>query len=117
MTAPLAAPSTTFTAPDDRTAPEPAEHRGLARDQVRLLVASPAGITHTTFRDLPAHLNSADLLVVNTSGTVPAELDGRWRNGQPVVVHLATDLRAGCGVGGLRTAPHAAAPIRDAAPA
>jgi S-adenosylmethionine:tRNA ribosyltransferase-isomerase len=116
MTAPLAAPSTTFTAPDVRTATEPAEHRGLARDQVRLLVASPAGITHTTFRDLPAHLNSADLLVVNTSGTLPAELDGRWRNGQPVVVHLATDLRDGCWVAELRTAPDAAAPILDAAP-
>ena len=116
MTAPLAAPSTTFTAPDDRTATEPAEHRGLARDQVRLLVASPAGLTHTIFRDLPDHLGSGDLLVVNTSGTLPAELEGRWRDGRPVVVHLATDLRDGSWVAELRTAPDAGAPILDAEP-
>ena len=113
---PLAAPSTTFSAPDDRTATEPAEHRGLARDQVRLLVASPAGLTHTIFRDLPDHLGSGDLLVVNTSGTLPAELEGRWRDGRPVVVHLATDLRDGSWVAELRTAPDAGAPILDAEP-
>jgi S-adenosylmethionine:tRNA ribosyltransferase-isomerase len=116
MSAALAVPSTIFSAPDDLTATEPAEHRGLARDQVRLLVASPAGITHTTFRDLPDQLHRGDLLVVNTSGTLPAELDGRWRNGRPVVVHLATDLRDGCWVAELRTAPHGAAPVLDAEP-
>jgi S-adenosylmethionine:tRNA ribosyltransferase-isomerase len=115
MSAPLAAPSTIFSAPEDRTATEPAEHRGLARDQVRLLVASPAGITHTTFRELPEQLNCGDLLVVNTSGTLPAELDGRWRGGRPVVVHLATDLRDGTWVAELRTAPDGAAPVLDAA--
>ncbi len=46
MTAALQTPTTTFSSPDDRTATEPPEYRGLARDQVRLLVASPAGITH-----------------------------------------------------------------------
>jgi S-adenosylmethionine:tRNA ribosyltransferase-isomerase len=116
MTTPLAAPSTIFSAPDDRTATEPAEYRGLARDQVRLLVASPAGITHTTFRELPDQLTRGDVLVVNTSGTLPAELDGRWRGGRPVVVHLATDLRDGTWVAELRTAPDAAAPVLDAAP-
>ena len=116
MTAPFSAPSTTFSAPDDRTATQPAEYRGLARDQVRLLVASPAGITNTSFRDLPDHLNRGDLLVVNASGTLPAELDGRWRDGRPVVVHLATDLRDGTWVAELRTEPDAAAPILDAAP-
>jgi S-adenosylmethionine:tRNA ribosyltransferase-isomerase len=115
VSAPLAAPSTIFSAPDDRTATEPAEHRGLARDQVRLLVASPAGITHSTFRELPDQLTRGDLLVVNTSGTLPAELDGSWRDGQPVVVHLATDLRDGSWVAELRTAPDAAAPVLDAA--
>jgi S-adenosylmethionine:tRNA ribosyltransferase-isomerase len=116
VSAPLAAPSTVFSPPDDRTATEPAEHRGLSRDQVRLLVASPAGIMHTVFRELPDQLNQADLLVVNTSGTLPAELDGRWRNGRPVVVHLATDLRDGTWVAELRTPPDAAAPVLDAEP-
>ena len=54
--------------------------------------------------------------MVNTSGTLPAELDGRWRDGRPVVVHLATDLRDGIWVAELRTAPDAGAPILDAAP-
>jgi len=86
MTAPLATPATTFTAPDGRTATEPAEYRGLTRDQVRLLVAGPAGLTHTTFRNLPDQLTGADLLVVNTSGTLPAEVPGSWRDGRPIVV-------------------------------
>ena len=115
MTA-TAIPSTTFAAPDDRTATEPPEHRGLARDEVRLLVASPDGIVHTRFRDLPHHLRAGDLLVVNTSATLPAELDGRWRGSQPVVVHLASDLRDGTWVAELRTAPDGAEPVLDASP-
>src|SRR4029077_12445183 len=90
----VAAPATVFRAPDDHTATEPPEYRGLARDEVRLLVASPGGGTHARFRDLPQHLRAGDLLVVNTSATLPAELDGR-RSGNPVVVHLATDLGDG----------------------
>ena len=34
-------PHTRFTFPDDRTATEPPEQRGLRRDGVRLLVATP----------------------------------------------------------------------------
>ena len=37
-------------------APQPAEERGLARDEVRLLVATPDGLSHERFRDLPDHL-------------------------------------------------------------
>ena len=107
MSTAVATPTTTFSAPDDRTATEPPEHRGLTRDQVRLLVASPAGIVHARFRDLPQYLREGDLLVVNDSGTLPAELDGHWRSGRPVVVHLATDLRDGTWVAELRTAPTA----------
>ena len=115
MTAPLAAPSTTFAAPDDRTATEPPEHRGLrpGRGPAAGRLARPASPT-PRFRDLPDHLRPGDLLVVNTSATLPAELDGRWRDGRPVVVHLATDLRDGTWVAELRTAPDAAAPILDA---
>ena len=42
--------------------------------------------------------------MVNTSATLPAELDGR-RSGKPVVVHLATDLGDGTWVAELRSAP------------
>ena len=113
MSTAIATPTTTFSAPDDRTATEPPEYRGLARDQVRLLVASPAGITNSQFRDLPRHLQAGDLLVVNDSGTLPAELDGHWRGGRPVIVHLATDLGDGTWVAELRTAPAAGSPILD----
>ncbi|MET0862884.1 MAG: S-adenosylmethionine:tRNA ribosyltransferase-isomerase [Nakamurella sp.] len=114
MTALLAAPSTTFSAPDDRTATEPVEYRGLARDEVRLLVAGPAGISHARFRDLPSFLLPGDLLVVNTSATLAAEVDGQWRGEQSLVVHVATDLGDGTWVAELRTSPTASAPVLDA---
>lgn len=74
MTA-LGQASTHFVLPAGRAAPLPPEERGLARDQVRLLVASRDGVTHTTFAHLPGHLQSGDLVVVNTSATVAAVLD------------------------------------------
>lgn len=109
------APSIRFPAPDDRTAAEPAEARGLRRDGVRLLVAAPAGVTHTSFRHLPDHLAPGDLVVVNNSATVAGEADGLWR-GRPVVVHVATELEDGSWVVELRTAPAGGRAILTAAP-
>ncbi|HET7689368.1 MAG TPA: S-adenosylmethionine:tRNA ribosyltransferase-isomerase, partial [Nocardioidaceae bacterium] len=48
------------------------EARGLRRDEVRMLVAQPGELTHAQVRDLPDHLRPGDLLVVNTSATLPA---------------------------------------------
>ena len=56
-------------------APQPAEWRGLARDEVRLLVGTGEGITHARFQDLPQHLRAGDVLVVNNSATVAGEID------------------------------------------
>jgi S-adenosylmethionine:tRNA ribosyltransferase-isomerase len=56
------------------------------RDAVRMLVASRAGISHHRFLDLPDLLEPGDLLVVNTSATLPAALDASPR------VHLSTPL-------------------------
>jgi S-adenosylmethionine:tRNA ribosyltransferase-isomerase len=58
------------------------------RDHVRMLVASRAGISHHRFLDLPDLLEPGDLLVVNTSATLPAALmsPGGLR------VHLSTPL-------------------------
>lgn len=106
-------PSTRFEA--SAFAPRPAEHRGLARDEVRLLVGTPDGITHARFRDLPDHLCPGDVLVVNTSATVPGEVDATL-DGQPVVAHLAHRLDDGDRVVELRTAPDAARAVLDAAP-
>ncbi|MEV3923387.1 S-adenosylmethionine:tRNA ribosyltransferase-isomerase [Actinomadura coerulea] len=63
-----------FTLPAALEAHEPPEARGQARDGVRLLVARRASgeVSHHAFRDLPSLLDPGDLLVVNTSATLPA---------------------------------------------
>ncbi|MGI8665076.1 MAG: S-adenosylmethionine:tRNA ribosyltransferase-isomerase [Jatrophihabitans sp.] len=114
MTALTVGPSTRFELPDGRTAAEPPERRGLGRDGVRLLVAGPAGVSHHRFHELPAMLRAGDLVVVNTSRTVAAELTGIGADGWPVVLHVATALDDGSWVIELRTAPDAAEPILTA---
>ncbi|PYE49378.1 S-adenosylmethionine:tRNA ribosyltransferase-isomerase [Deinococcus yavapaiensis] len=85
-----------FTLPPDLEAHEPPEARGLARDDVRLLVSRVRDdtVTHAHFRDLPNFLTSDDLLVLNTSGTLPAALRADRADGTPLVVHLSTHLPA-----------------------
>ena len=53
---------------------EPAEVRGAGRDDVRLLVAQRGSgrIEHAIFGELPELLDPGDMLVVNTSSTLPA---------------------------------------------
>ena len=58
------------------------------RDEVRLLAASSAGIEHHRFTDLPDLLQPGDLVVVNTSATLPAALPA----GGTVRLHLSTPL-------------------------
>ena len=94
-------------------APRPAERRGLARDEVRLLVATPDGLSHQQFRDLPDHLRAGDVLVVNTSATVAAEVDADL-DGTAVVLHVAHRLDDGEVVVELRTAPDASRALLDA---
>ncbi|MEV5826599.1 S-adenosylmethionine:tRNA ribosyltransferase-isomerase [Spirillospora sp. NPDC052242] len=63
-----------FALPPDLEAHEPPEARGRPRDGVRLLVGRRATgeVSHHAFRDLPDLLRPGDLLVVNTSATLPA---------------------------------------------
>lgn len=69
----------------------PPEARGLARDEVRMLVASSSeGLRPMLARQLPAVLRPGDLVVLNTSDTLPAALRGVTAAGEPVVVHLST---------------------------
>ena len=70
----------------------PPEARGLGRDGVRLLVATPDGMVHARFGDLPRFLSAGDLLVVNTSATIAAAVDGRRGDGRPVLVHFSSPL-------------------------
>jgi S-adenosylmethionine:tRNA ribosyltransferase-isomerase len=114
MTALPLQPTTHFSVPDELTATEPPEHRGLARDGVRLLVARPDGIQHSTFTDLDQHLDPQDLLVVNTSATLAAEIDGTRLGNWPTVLHVASELDDGSWVVELRSAPDGANPILTA---
>jgi S-adenosylmethionine:tRNA ribosyltransferase-isomerase len=75
---------------------EPAEVRGSGRDDVRLLVSDgPERVVHTTFADLPRHLASGDLIVVNTSATVPAAVAATTREGAAIRIHFSTELPGG----------------------
>ncbi|MGI8686967.1 MAG: S-adenosylmethionine:tRNA ribosyltransferase-isomerase [Thermomicrobiales bacterium] len=82
-----------FVLPTELEAREPPEARGLARDDVRLLVSSRADdrIVHARFRDLPDYLRAGDLLVINTSGTLNAAVLAARADGV-VEVHLSTRL-------------------------
>ncbi len=86
-----------FTLPPELEAPAPAEVRGLTRDAVRMMVASKhdGSIVHSHFSELPRFLDEGDLVVINTSGTLAAELDGTGPDGVAVQVHLSTKLPAG----------------------
>ena len=65
-----------FTLPPELSAKEPPERRGLARDHVRLMVIerANASVEHTRFDQVGRYLRSGDLLVFNTSRTLPASL-------------------------------------------
>ena len=92
MSAVLPEPAVRFVLPRAAEATAPPEARGLSRDGVRLLVARPEGVAHRRFRDLPDLLQPGDLVVVNTSATLPAAVDGRLRGrSQPVHVSGALD--------------------------
>jgi S-adenosylmethionine:tRNA ribosyltransferase-isomerase len=109
-------PLTRFPEPGKATAPAPAEARGLARDEVRLLVAGEDGVRHGRFRDLPAYLRPGDLVVVNNSATLAAEVDATRPGQGPVVVHAAAHLGGAVWVVELRTAPDGVRPVLDAEP-
>jgi len=78
--------------PPELEAGEPPEARGLARDEVRLMVSYRADdrVVHTRFRDLPDYLEAGDLLVINTSGTMNAALDALRADGSACELHLST---------------------------
>ena len=65
-----------FTLPASLEAHDPPEARGLARDGVRMLVSRRASgeVSHHGFGELPGLLLPGDLLVVNTSATLPAQV-------------------------------------------
>ncbi|MFC8417015.1 S-adenosylmethionine:tRNA ribosyltransferase-isomerase [Streptomyces coelicoflavus] len=77
--------------PEELSARVPVEQRGpgLDRDGVRLLVSRGTEVSHHVFGELPGLLRAGDLLVVNTSPTLAAAVDGRVGHAR-VVVHFST---------------------------
>ncbi|MGH9007068.1 MAG: S-adenosylmethionine:tRNA ribosyltransferase-isomerase [Acidimicrobiales bacterium] len=94
--APILVTGLSFELPPALEASAPPEARGLTRDAVRMMVArrGDGSITHANFFDLPAYLDEGDLVVVNTSGTLAAELAAIAPEGSRLDVHLSTQLPA-----------------------
>ncbi len=85
----LPTPTLDFELPPELEAHEPPE----PRDNVRLLVSrGDDEPIHGRFADLPRFLRRGDLLVVNTSATVPAALRATRPNGEQLQLHVSTKL-------------------------
>ncbi len=95
-----AAALTDFTLPPELEAREPAEARGVARDGVRMLVSRrrTGELTHHPFGELENLLLPGDLLVVNTTATIPAAVPC----GPGLSVHFSTPLPDGSWLAELR---------------
>ncbi len=86
---------TALAVPMGAGATEPPERRGLSRDGVRLMAVRPGSLTSARFADLPDLLEPGDLVVVNTSATLPARLTARRADGGSTPVHVSTTLDDG----------------------
>ena len=110
----LAVDTLDFTLPPELAATAPPEARGAGRDDVRLLVSRRAKnrVTHHAFRDLQQVLVPGDLLVINTSATIPAALHAQTAAGVPLEIHLSTQLTDTCWtIEARRIGEHATAPF------
>ena len=100
-----------FVLPEGLEATEPPP----VRDGVRLLVARAAGIAHARFSQLGEFLAPGDLIVVNTSATLAAAVDGD-RAGVRVEVHFSAELDNGAWVVEVRPAGVSTGPVADLRP-
>jgi S-adenosylmethionine:tRNA ribosyltransferase-isomerase len=94
---------------------EPPEARGVGRGEVAMLVATrhDLGLAQARFCELPRFLSAGDLLVVNTSATLPAALEAHLGE-QPVQLWLSTPTADHTWLVELRTsdrAPYPRAPV------
>src|SRR5216110_466505 len=89
-----------FELPKQLEAHEPPELRGSGRDDVRMLVSDRASgaVAHAHFRELPQFLRAGDLLVLNTSATLPAALTAIRDNDEEIALHWSTSLPGGLAV-------------------
>ena len=85
----------TFILPQELAAKEPPERRGISRDGVRSMVIDRTqdnNVIHTKFNCLSDFLLPGDLLVFNSSRTLPASLQGCEVQGNCLEVRLAQKL-------------------------
>jgi S-adenosylmethionine:tRNA ribosyltransferase-isomerase len=83
-----------FELPQRLACPKPTEERGIARDQVRLLVTTGGGeIDHVLFRDIDRYLVEGDVLVVNLSATRPSAFRIPLPGMRSGVVHFSNKIR------------------------
>jgi S-adenosylmethionine:tRNA ribosyltransferase-isomerase len=103
-----------FTLPPELEATEPPEVSLGRRDAVRLMVSMGEWEpVHAHASELASFLDPGDLVVINTSATVPAAVDAVAPGGRHLVVHLSTELPTGLWlievrrtVDGAATIPH-----------
>jgi S-adenosylmethionine:tRNA ribosyltransferase-isomerase len=100
-----------FILPEGFDATEPP----AVRDGVRLLVAAEAGMRHARFAQIAEFLAPGDLVVVNTSATLAAAVDGK-RSGTGVEVHFSAELGDGAWVVEVRPAGASTGPVTDLGP-
>jgi len=80
-----------FHLPPELEAREPAEARGAGRSDVRLLVSGKRNV-HALFDQLPQFLAPGDVIVLNTSATIPAALQAQRGDGAQILLHFSTQL-------------------------
>ncbi|MEM7347628.1 MAG: S-adenosylmethionine:tRNA ribosyltransferase-isomerase, partial [Chloroflexota bacterium] len=85
-----------FNLPSTLEAGSPPEARGLARDEVRLMISYQSNnhIEHTQFRQLSSFLEAGDVVVINTSQTINGALRATRADGDQLELHLSTRLPA-----------------------
>ncbi len=83
--------SVAFELPHALEASAPPEARGLARDEIALLVSDARAGSHEVhaFNALGEFLDPGDLLVINDSATIPAALEAEFA-GEKFGLHLST---------------------------
>jgi S-adenosylmethionine:tRNA ribosyltransferase-isomerase len=83
-----------FERPDSLVARQPAEARGIQRDELRLLVSTASGHSHSQFYKLANFLKSGDILVINRSATLAASMPAKASFGR-FTLNLSTDYGRG----------------------
>jgi S-adenosylmethionine:tRNA ribosyltransferase-isomerase len=81
-----------FELPPRLEAHEPPEARSIDRDGVALMVATrhDGRLVHARFRELPRFLEPGDVVVINTSATLPAALTASRSDGTELELRLST---------------------------